>query len=257
MLTTIGTVSVPERLLQRLDQLADVLAARGDAIALIGHGSVGVDLHRLDEHSDLDFFVIVDDEAKQRYLDSLDWLEALHPIAYSFPNSVDGRKVLFEDGLFAEYGVFTLDELAGGSFSPGRIVWQRADAPAGLDTPPPRAPSPYQTPEYQLNEALTNLYVGLHRDARGERLSAMRFIQVYAIDRIITMLNLEAGTPPQDEFAVERGVERRYGPRALPLAELVLGYERNREAALAILAWLEKHAELDAAMAAAVRALAT
>jgi hypothetical protein len=248
-------VSVPRRLLQRLDLLGEVLAARGDAIALIGHGSVGVDLDRLDEHSDLDFFVIADDGAKQRYLDSIDWLEALHPVAYSFANSVDGRKVLFADGLFAEYAVFTLDELAAGSFSPGRIVWRRADAPPGLEVPPPRDPSPYQTPEYQLNEALTNLYVGLHRDARGERLSAARFIQGYAVDRIITMLDLVNGAVPQDVFVVERGVERRFGPDVLPLADFVLGYERNREAALAILDWLEAHAEVDAVMADAVRSL--
>src|SRR6187549_3743083 len=151
--TTILALSVPERLLQRLDLLGEVLAARADAIALIGHGSVGVDLHRLDDHSDLDFFVIVDDGAKQRYLDSIDWLEALHRVAYSFANTLDGRKVLFADGLFAEYAVFTLDELARGSFSPGRIVWQRADAPSGLEKPPPRDSPAHQTPEHQLNEA--------------------------------------------------------------------------------------------------------
>jgi hypothetical protein len=241
--------------LQRLDTLGEVLGARGDAIALIGHGSVGVDLHRLDEHSDLDFFVIVEQGAKQRYLDSIDWLEALHPVVFSFPNSVDGRKALFDDGLFAEYGVYTLDELARGSFSPGRIVWQRADAPAGLEIPPRRDRSPYETVEYQLNEALTNLYVGLHRDARGERLSATRFIQGYAVDRVITMLDLLHGTSPQDVFAVERGVERRFGPDVLPLADFVLGYERNREAALAILEWLEAHVEVNPVIADAVREL--
>jgi hypothetical protein len=249
-------VSVPERLLQRLDALAEVLAGRGDAIALIGHGSVGVDLHRLDEHSDLDFFVIVDDGAKQRYLGSIDWLEALHPVAYSFHNTVDGRKVLFEDGLFAEYAVFTVDELARSTFSPGRVVWQRPDAPEGLELPA-RDPGSHQTPEYHLNEALTNLYVGLHREARGERLSATRFIQCYAVDRVITMRDLEKGQRPQDEFAVERGVEDRFTADELPLAQFVPGYGHNRAAALAILEWLEAHAEVDTVMADAVRALAT
>jgi hypothetical protein len=249
-------MDVPRLLVQRLDLLGEVLAGRGDAIALVGHGSVGVDLHRLDEHSDLDFFVIVDGGAKGRYLESIDWLEALHPVAYSFRNTADGRKVLFEDGVFAEYAVFTLDELARGSFSPGRIVWQRADAPAGLETPPAREPPPHPTVEHQLNEALTNLYVGLHRDARGERLSATRFVQGHAVDRVVTMLGLLEEAAPQDAFAVERGVERRFGPDVLPLADFVPGYERNGEAALAILDWLEAHGEVDAAMAGAVRALA-
>jgi hypothetical protein len=125
--------TIPERLLQRLDDLGAVLAGRGDALALIGLGSVGLDLDRLDEHSDMDFFVVVEDGAKQRYLDSIDWLEALSPIEFSFENSVDGRKVLFADGLFAEYAVFTEDELRAGSFPPGRLVWARADAPEGLE----------------------------------------------------------------------------------------------------------------------------
>jgi hypothetical protein len=92
-------LSIPERLVQRLDDLGAALARRGDAIALIGLGSVGVDLDRLDDHSDLDFFVIVEDAARQRYLHSIDWLEELSPVAFSFANTVDGRKVLFADWL--------------------------------------------------------------------------------------------------------------------------------------------------------------
>ncbi len=249
--------SVPQRLLERLADLAQVLARRGDAIALIGLGSVGLDLDRLDEHSDLDFFVVVEDGAKQRYLDSIDWLEELGPVDFSFPNSVDGRKVLYADGLFAEYAIFTLDELRAGSFPPGRLVWARDDAPAGLErSGRPLGPSPYGYPEYHVDEALTNLYVGLHRDARGERLSATRLIQTHAIDRLLTFLELTEGISRQDAFVVERGAERRYAPEVLPLSMMVPGYDRNREAALAILAWLEARADVDATLAAAIRLLA-
>jgi hypothetical protein len=249
--------SIPERLLQRLDELGAALARRGDAIALIGLGSVGVDLDRLDDHSDLDFFVIVEDEARQRYLDSIDWLAELSPVAFSFPNTVDGRKVLFADGLFAEYAVFTLDGLAAAASPPGRIVWQRADAPAGLDVARGVAgPSPYDSVEWQANEALTNLYVGLHRDARGETLSAARLIQTHAVDRVLTIAGLQGGgAAQQDAFAVERGAERRFGA-SVPLAAMVPGYGRNREAALAILAWLEAHAGVDPALAVAIREVA-
>jgi hypothetical protein len=250
-------MSIPERLLQRMDELGAVLAHRGDAIALIGLGSVGVDLDRLDEHSDMDFFVVVDDVAKQRYLDSIDWLAALAPVQFSFANSVDGRKVLFADGLFAEYAVFTLDELHAGSFPPGRLVWARNDAPAGIeDSGKPLEPSPYAYAEYQVNEALTNLYVGLHRDARGERLAATRLIQSHAVDRLLTYLELTEPGPRQDLFVIERGVERSWGPDVLPLAQLVPGYDRNREAALAVLGWLEARAEVDPTLAAEIRRLA-
>jgi hypothetical protein len=250
--------TIPQRLLQRLDDLGAVLARRGDALALIGQGSVGVDLDRLDEHSDMDFFVVVDDGAKQRYLDSIDWLEALAQVEFSFPNSVDGRKVLFVDGLFAEYAVFTLDELRAGSFPPGRLIWARHDAPAGMErwgrVP---GPSPYDYPEYHVNEAVTNLYVGLHRDARGERLAATRLIQQHAVDRLLTYLELTTpGSTRQDLFAIERGAERRFGPDVLPLSEIVVGYDRNREAALVILEWLESRVDVDPTLAAEIRRLA-
>lgn len=207
----------------------------------------------------MDFFVVVDDGAKQRYLDAIDWLEELHPVVFSFPNSVDGRKVLFADGLFAEYAVFTLGELRGASYPPGRLVWRRDDAPAGLESSGRvPGPSPYDDPEYQVNEALTNLYVGLHRDLRGERLSAMRLIQVHAIDRLLTFLELTdpAASAKQDVFVVERGAERRFGAEVLPLAQLAPGYAQNREAALAMLEWLEARTEVSTVLAAAIRHLA-
>src|SRR6476619_328800 len=90
----VGPSDVPQRLLERLDDLAAGFRERGDAIAVLGLGSVGRDLERLDEHSDLDFFVVVDDGAKERYLVELDWLDVA-PVVYSFANSVDGRKVLW------------------------------------------------------------------------------------------------------------------------------------------------------------------
>jgi hypothetical protein len=247
--------SVPARLLQRLDALGEALSRRGDAIALIGLGSVGADLHRLDDYSDLDFFVVVEDDAKPRYLDSIGWLEEAAPVAYSFENTADGRKVLFDDGLYAEYAVFTLGELRTASFTAGRIAWQRDDAPAGLEHPARPAAQPATTAEFQANEALTNLYVGLLRDARGEKLSASRLIQTHAVDRVIALQGLlRPETAQQDPFAPERGVEGRFGAD-LPLAQMVPGYNRNRDAARSILEWLEARVALDETLAAAIRAL--
>ena len=253
-----GPSEVPQRLLERLDDLAAGFRQRGDAIAVLGLGSVGRDLERLDEHSDLDFFVVVDEGAKKRYLGELDWLEVA-PVVYSFANSVDGRKVLWADGLYAEYAVYTLDELRAGSFFGARVVWSRPDAPEGIEhAGRPLSASPHDTPEYQVGEALTNLFVGLHRDLRGERLAAARLIQTHAIDRLLTFLDLtgHASRPRQDPFAVERGAETRFDPEVLPLAAMVPGYERNVEAALAILAWLEARVEVSRPLADAIRELA-
>ena len=202
-------------LLNRLNRIGEVLRDRGDAVALLGLGSVGRDLHRLDEHSDLDFFVVVDDDAKARYLNSLDWLQAAAAVAFSFPNPADGRKVLFADGLYAEYAIFTVTELREAQYPPARLVWQREDAPNGLDLPVRNLDQGRSNISHQVNEAMTNLFVGLHRELRGERLSAMRLIQVHAVDRILHVLEMSAedGVTRQDRFAPERGVEFQHRSR--------------------------------------------
>ena len=251
--------TVPERLLAFLDRLGGELERRGDAVALLALGSVGRDLHRLDEHSDADFFVVVDDaEARDRYVNGTDWLEAAQPVRWSFENSADGRKALLEGGLFAEYAVFSLADLDAASYPPGRLHWRRADAPLGIESPKTAVPS---TPslEEQVGEAITNLYVGLHRDLRGEHLSAARFIQGYAVDRWLTiagLLGLGHG-PQQDVFAVERSAEQRFDADVLPLRDLVPGSARNPHAARTLLGLLERHVQLDPSMAAAVHELLT
>ena len=249
--------TVPERLLAFLDRLGAELHRGGDAVALLGLGSVGRDLHRLDEHSDADFFVVVDDApTRDRYIADIDWLEAAHPVVWSFENSDLGRKALLEGDLFAEYAVFSVADMATAGYPPGRIHWSRGDAPAGLEIPKTPVPQPPSL-EHEVGEAITNLYVGLHRDLRGERLTATRFIQGYAVDRWVTVLgHLGLGRgAQQDVFVVDRGVERRFGPELLPLADLVPGYERNAHAAATLLGLLETHVELDPTIVAAVRGL--
>ena len=168
--------------------------------------------------------------------------------------------MLFDDGVYAEYAVFTLDELAGAAYTVGRVVWRRDDAPIGLEQPRRAVPAASAEPVgWYVGEALTNLYVGLHRDLRGERLSGMRLIQVHAVDRLIGLLDLlgRAGTERQDPFSAERAVERRLDASVLPLHALAPGYDHNREAALAMLGVLEGLAPVDARMASAIRELAS
>lgn len=245
--------------LRRLDELAKDLADRRDVIALLGLGSAGIECDRFDDHSDLDFFVVVvDDGAKPRYLVDVDWLEAAHPIAYSFVNDRNGRKALYADGVFVEYAVFTLDELARVPFTGARIVWQRPDAPVGLDAygAVPTGP-PIDTVDFHLNEALTNLYVGLHRALRGEHLTATRFVQTFAVDHVLALLRLSDDTVPhqRDVFDPCRRVETAYPPQTLPLALMVPGYDDNPAAARATLTWLQERFTIDLAILTAVEEL--
>ena len=247
-----------QHLLTRLDDIGQSLAQSGHALTLIGLGSVGEELHRMDEYSDLDFFVIVETGYKRRYIDDLDWLSNLAPIAYHFLNSPDGYKLLFADGIFCEFAVFELQELQGIPFAPGRIVWKREGSPDNIHRPVKETVHPAKrSKEFLVGEAITNLYVGMGRDKRGEKLSASRFIQGYAVDRLVELAEyVEAEqNVTHDIFVNERRFEARHPLVARELPAWVQGYERNRESALAILSFLEEHFEVNAAMAEAVRKL--
>ena len=244
----------PARLLNRLDAIATALRDSGAGLALLALGSVGRETERLDAYSDLDFFAIVKPGTKRRFMENLDWLAA--PIAYSFENTPDGCKVLYEDGLFAEYAVFELDELAPIDFAPGRIVWQAAEFDEALVSPRVRS-APKSPVEWLLGEALTNLYVGLGRYWRGEKLAAMRLVQVYAVDRILSLAAyIEPDHPAlRDPFGSERRFERRFPAVAPHLRDFAQGYERSPESARAILAFLDAHFEINAAIKARILAL--
>jgi hypothetical protein len=237
-------------LLGRLDAIADSLARDGRALALIGLGSVGVDQNRLDAHSDLDFFVIVEPEFKQAFIEDLTWLEEVAPIAFSFQNTVDGHKVLFEDGIYAEFGVFGPDELADVPADARRVVWQAEGIDAsGWKMRTPALPEPRPV-DWLLGEILTNLYVGLTRLRRGERLSAERFIQGYAVDTLLELWTIvETACPADaDRFDRARRFEQRFPEAANRLPDFLQGYQRSAESALAILDFLEGHFLVNAAI---------
>lgn len=244
-------MNTTDALLRRLNAIGQSLSKRDTALALIGLGSVGAELDRLDKFSDLDFFVIVKPGSKPHYLSDLSWLTDVAPVAFHFLNTPDGYKFLYEDGVFCEFAVFEEAELAHAAFAAGRIVW-KADGVDDMICIPKSAPGrgAERPAEWLIGEALSNLYVGLLRDLRGEKLSAMRFIQSYAVDRILELSErVEAATQAgADPFNLERRYEQRYPGTARLLPKLLQGYDSNRESALAALSFLDEHFAVSPAM---------
>lgn len=247
-----------ELLLHRLNEIGDVLSHKPTALALIGLGSVGLERDRLDQYSDLDFFVIVKSGSKPHYLNDLTWLTDIAPVAYSFANTQDGCKLLYEDGVFCEFAIFEETELEQAAFTPGKIIWKAPGVSETISQPKQfHQAAPSKTSEWLLGEALTNLYIGLQRDHRGEKLSAMRFIQSYAFDRILELsIQIETATDaPQDPFSPERRYEQRYPHTAQLLPSFLQGYEKNRESAMAMLSFLDSHFAINTAMKEAILGL--
>jgi lincosamide nucleotidyltransferase B/F len=247
-----------QRLLARLESIGDTLKASGHALALLGLGSVGTELDRIDAYSDLDFFAIVKPGHKQRFLTRLDWLEASAPLVYSFQNTADGFKALYADGIFCEYAVFEPYELSNIPFAAGRLVWHDESFDTALTVPRERQRHE-RSREWLLGEALTNLYVGLGRVRRGEVVSGTRFIQSYAVDRVLELAaQIETAQPgDEDQFNLERRFEVRFPNVAAHLAAFMQGYDQNRASAVAILAYLDQHFAVNPGIRSAILALCT
>ena len=201
-------------MLKLLDDIADRLSRDPDALALLALGSAGRRSDRFDEHSDLDFFVVA--RQKEKFLAHLGWLG---PVQWSHRDTPDGCKALVED-TFCEFAVFRPEEMPTVKYAPGRVVWQRD----------PMVFDDHHLPGvaergWLVDEILSNLYVGLHRWLRGERLSALRMVQGEALDNL---LRLHA---PDDPFAPSRRAESA----GLPLEVMAAGYSRTPAAAQAIL----------------------
>jgi hypothetical protein len=245
----------PQQLLDRLDEIAVSLEQTGHALALLALGSVGLELDRLDQYSDLDFFAIIEDGWKNHFIQNLDWLERLHPVAYSFQNTPDGHKLLYADGIFCEFAVFELKELGEAAYPPARIVWKLPDVSAEIAIP--HRPIPDRSnhaPEWLLGEALTNLYVGLCRYQRGEKLIAQRFIEHYTVDRLLELASLVEApqTGETDLFSDARRFERRFPQMAAHLGEFIQGYNYLPLSAQAILHYLTEHFSVPEAIRSAI-----
>ncbi len=206
------------RLLDQLDHIAGRLALRPDALALLALGSVGRDTNRLDDHSDLDFFVITAD--KEQMLEDLSWLG--EPLRWQHRNTPDGYQVLVGD-VFHEFAVFQSEEMTAIPFEPGRVVWMAPGFDMSLLDP---APQPPPSSQWLIDQVLANLYVGLHRFLRGEHLSALRKIQGEALD---ALLRLRGASDP---FDPTRRAEAHTDVR---LDVAAGGYDRVPEAARMIL----------------------
>jgi lincosamide nucleotidyltransferase len=240
-----------ELLIERLNAIGKSLAESGNALALIGMGSVGIERERMDEYSDLDFFAIVEKGYKQKYIENIDWLSKIHPVTYKFKNTDDGYKLLYADGIFCEFAVFELHELDNADYAEGKIIWKKDYISETIAVPKKKSPQNNEVNvEWLLGEAITNLYVGLCRHKRGEKLSASRFIQVYAVDRILHLAKMIENEKQSfvDPFAPDRRFEERFPKISELLPEFIQGYDKNIESAKAILDYLENNFEINKSM---------
>lgn len=197
-------------------QLRDALAARAqefpEVTALVWAGSAA-DTQRIDEWSDHDFFLIVEDGHAERFRDDLFWLPMPEAIAWKVRETDHGYKVVYTDGQVLEFAVFDRAELAAARVNHFALAFDRdgiEDVVRGVFTPNP--PSRY-TPQANLEIFLTLLIIGVGRFRRGEVLSAGQFIRVYAVDHLLQAIKKtqdSAKPAARDGLDVYRRVEQEF-----------------------------------------------
>lgn len=228
----------------RLLEIGASLNNSGHALALLALGSCGKNQELMDEYSDLDFFVIVKPGYKMQYIENLDWLKSIFPAAFYFRNTDDGYKFLYEDGVFCEFAVFEKKELEKLGALDGSIVWKDKDFEGlELQMEPTFQINQILDTEWMLGEILTNLYVGLCRFRRGEKFSAYKFIQNYAVDQLLRLLLTR--TPQSaieaDKYDLSRRIEFRNIITADLLSSFIQGYDKTPQSALSILQFLDRN----------------
>jgi lincosamide nucleotidyltransferase B/F len=236
------TLVTPDRLLAGLDAIAATLSTRPQALALLALGSCGVETTRSDAFSDLDFFVIVEESAKQGFIDNLDWLTCGKPLVFAHRNTPDGWKTLDEDGIFCEFAVFHPTELAHIPFAPGRVVWAREDFDVAL-LHPTKPVDPFDK-AWTATEAMTNILVGLKRHLRGEEQAARRAIIGDAAEQVARVLMTGNQADPYNPW---RRIEQK-DPAVAGELTLALQKARLGDTAKGLMAALARKAALPAAL---------
>ena len=226
-------------------ELGAHLEKKEDTLCLLGLGSIE-DTERLDQYSDIDFFLIVEKGAKEKYMADLSWTH--RPILFSFKNTRDGYKLLFDNDVFAEFAIFEPDELAHIPFDKGNVIFAKPSFDLSLIEPQKKRIKALDV-YFNVNEAMTNLYIGLLRDKRGEKASAFTFIQVFACNLVMPLFNEEfkGNKVSTDAYVYERRIEFRHKEAEKILATFKQGYEKNKDSARAILTFLKSNFDVNLA----------
>lgn len=235
----------------RLTEIAASLEESQHALALLALGSSGLERDRFDQFSDLDFFVICEDGFKNDYIQNLDWLTKIAPVAFTFQNTIDGHKLLYEDDVFCEFAVFESSELSHIEFSIGLVVWQKPGFDSSICNPTRRESKKQNSVTFLIGEILTNLYVGIGRFHRGEKLASYQLIQEAAVHRILELVHIMEETNPEvhkDNFNLTRRFEVIYPHYANVLTRFHRGVEETLLVAEDILSFLDHRFEINQRM---------
>lgn len=206
------------------DHLRDSLAAHPDVLGLVLVGSTAA-LHRVDEWSDHDFFVITKDGCAEALRQDLTWLPNFGEIAMSPRETDHGLKVVYQNSKVLEFAVFDDKELELASVNSYAVALDKTNITERMAAIHARSGAkPFvQQREFELLLAL--LLIGVGRARRGEILMAGQFVRSYCLNHVLGFIRAWqaplAGTESkEDNLSRHRRFELQYPELAAELEAL-------------------------------------
>lgn len=181
-----------------------------------------------DRWSDHDFWIITTPGSQSRYLDTFSWLPRADDILITVRHGPSYRTVLYGDRHKVEYAVFDPEGAARGKIERFRVLIDRGGIGSlaesiRAETSKERN-SALAKPDMLENLCLL-LWSAYERWARGEHLSAQRYIQ-FAVDLFLDLLIAHgglSGSQVADGLEARRRLERirpELGQQLRPMAAL-------------------------------------
>ncbi len=188
--------------------LRNTLSADDRVCALVAIGSLAQP-ERLDRWSDHDFWVITTAEGQPHFLSDLSWLPDHSAIALTLRPAPEYYTILYTTGHIAEFAVFALTDLIHGQLDRYLMLFDKNDIGTQIQAIYQRTQDKRQNDDSArtIGHFLVTLCTGAARDARGEQLSAHKYIFQYAVDDLLSLIT--QNIPAQQSNLLDRFDPRR------------------------------------------------
>lgn len=195
-LAPIDFIEFQQRMVERIASIPEVMG-------LMFAGS-SANLARADRFSDHDFYLIVEDDAAERFRQDLFWLPDSDAILLRPRETAHGLKVLYKSGRLLEFAVFQDSELDSQiAPSDSRVVFDRGGVAERIERIKITSSAPVNL-EAELHLFLSILHIGLGRYRRGEIVAANQHIKSYAVNHLLGILRFVQPVEDSTQDALNR-----------------------------------------------------
>lgn len=204
-------------------QLLSKVEHRSDVLGLVFLGSSAA-TDRVDEHSDHDFFLIVQKGVGEAYRKNLDWLPNHTEILLAPRETAHGLKVIYKDLRLLEFAVFEDDELELSSANDYAVALDKSNISARMAAIAKRSVPRQIDPLAEFELFLALIQIGLGRFRRGEVLASEQHLKSYAVEKLIKLIRhyKPAAHSHADSLNAFRRFERDYPNLAADISALQL-----------------------------------